>query len=65
MTTTEIKKSIIDRISQIEDLNFLKAIKTIKVKEKIQHSRKHARQGNIISNENLNKEIEDWLRKEK
>lgn len=79
MTTIEIKKSIIQRIAQIEDLNFLKAIKTIiesnstgsvffvppKMKEKIQYSRKHARQGHIISNKDLTKEIEDWLRKGK
>ena len=79
MTTIEIKKTIIDKIAQIEDLHFLKAIKIIiesrpnesvfkvtdEMRSKIEHSRNVAKQGKIVSDKEVNREIEEWLRQGK
>jgi F0F1-type ATP synthase delta subunit len=79
MTTIELKKSIIQRIAQIDDSSFLKAIKTIidsnpseslfyipeDLKIQLKESRKQIRKGKGISNEDLNNEILEWLEERK
>jgi hypothetical protein len=75
MTTIELKKQLIHRISEIEDTNFLKALKTIldsKVNEGILYltaeqrdeiiaSREDVEKGHVIENALLDKEIKAWL----
>ena len=75
MTTIQLKNALIQRISEIEDVSFLKAIKTIldeKSKSKIINmtpeltneivaSKKEIEQGLFIENNLLEKEIEEWL----
>ena len=75
MTTIELKKQLIHRISEIEDTNFLKALKTIldlKVNEGILNltaeqrdeiiaSREDVKKGLVIDNALLDKEIKAWL----
>jgi hypothetical protein len=79
MTTIEIKNSIIRRIAEIDDMNFLKALKTIvdsnpsdsvfsttgEMKKKIEFSRKQAESGHVLSNDELSKEINAWLKQGK
>jgi hypothetical protein len=75
MTTIELKKQLIHRISRIEDINFLKAIKIIldskvneevirltdQQKEEIMASRDDLRKGLVIENAMLDQEIREWL----
>ena len=75
MTTIELKKQLIHRISEIEDANFLKALKTIldsKLNERILNltaeqrdeiiaSREDVKKGLVIDNALLDKEIKAWL----
>jgi hypothetical protein len=79
MTTLEIKNSIIRRIAEIDDLNFLKALKTIidsnpansvfttteEMKKKIEFSLNQARSGQVISNDEVSREIDEWLKQGK
>ena len=75
MTTIELKKQLIHRISEIEDTNFLKALKTIldskvnagvlnttaEQKDEVLASRKDVEKGLVIDNVLLDKEIKAWL----
>ncbi len=75
MSTIELRHAISEYLKYIDDASFLNAIKTIiesKVsegtyklsdfqKERIEKGRKQAREGNTISNESLNQEIDQWL----
>lgn len=75
MSTVELRNIIIEKLSQIEDTSFLKAIKTIveskaneeiyKLSElqrkRIEESRKQVKNGQTISNKALQKEIKQWL----
>ena len=75
MSTIELKNTIIEKLSQIDDPSFLKAIKTIVEskanedvyklsdfqKERIEESRVQMKLGQTISNETLQKEIKQWL----
>ena len=75
MTTIELKKQLIHRISQIEDANFLKALKTIldskfnegilnltaDQRDEIIASREDVKKGLVIDNALLDKEIKAWL----
>jgi len=75
MTTIELKKQLIHRISEIEDANFLKALKTIldsklnekvlnltaEQKDEIIESREDVKKGLVIDNALLDKEIKAWL----
>ena len=75
MTSIELKKQLIHRISEIEDANFLKALKTIldsKLNEKVLNltaeqrdeiiaSREDVKKGLVIDNALLDKEIKAWL----
>ncbi len=75
MTTIELKRQLIHRISEIEDANFLKALKTIldsklnegilnltaEQRDEIIASREDVKKGLVIDNALLDKEIKAWL----
>ena len=75
MTTSRLKRALIQRISEIEDKSFLEAIKTIldakadsmilqlppEIVNRIMASKKEIEAGHIIDNDLLEKEIEAWL----
>ena len=75
MTSIELKKQLIHRISEIEDANFLKALKTIldskfnegilnltaEQRDEITASREDVKKGLVIDNAMLDKEIKAWL----
>lgn len=75
MTSIELKKVLIHRITEINDISFLKALKTIlesktdteiisltiEQKNEIIASRKEIEQGLFIENELLDKKISGWL----
>ncbi|MBN2520846.1 MAG: hypothetical protein JXB17_10105 [Bacteroidales bacterium] len=76
MTTVELKNILIHRISGINDKSFLTAIKTIvetksestifktslEQKKKIQEGREQIAKGNFFTNEQVEAEIDKWLR---
>jgi hypothetical protein len=75
MTAIELKSLLIRQIAEINDISYLKAIKTIldskKEKEililtdvqmeEIMASKKEIEQGLFIENDRLEKEMEGWL----
>ena len=75
MTTIELKKVLIHRITEINDISFLKALKTIleskaetevisltiEQRNEIIESRKEIEQGLYIENELLDKKVSTWL----
>jgi hypothetical protein len=75
MTTVEIRHNIAEKLSQIDDISFLKAIKTIvesKVKEdtyklsdfqkkRIESGREQIKKGQTISDSALQKDVRQWL----
>jgi hypothetical protein len=75
MSTIELRHHIIEKLSLIEDDSFLKAIKTIvesKVnegiyklsdfqKKRVESGRDQVKKGHSISNDVLQKEIDQWL----
>jgi hypothetical protein len=75
MTTVEIRRTITERLSQIDDISFLKAIKTIvesKVKEdtyklsdfqkkRIKSGHEQMKKGQTISDSALQKDVRQWL----
>ena len=75
MSTVELRHIIIEKLSQIEDASFLRAIKTIVEtkanedvyklsdfqKKRIKESREQVKLGQTISNNALQKEINEWL----
>lgn len=74
MTTLQLKNKLIDRIKEIEDVEFLNEIKAVldsksnqKIialtsdqKNEIRESKKELRKGHFISQSNLDKEVEKW-----
>ena len=78
MTMLELKSILIHRISEINDIRFLEAIKTIldekaedsvivltdEQKQEIIQSKKEIKEGLSISNEELDREIQAWLKAE-
>ncbi len=77
MSTEQLKNLVIDKISEIEDENFLQAIKTIldsntatasiyklteEQKQKVNIGLNQLDKGQIISNEDLEKEEDEWLK---
>ncbi len=74
MTSIELKKSLIHRIAQINDVSFLNAIKTIldskaqsntlfltkEQRYEIDESRKEIEQGLFIEQAELDKEFDKW-----
>jgi predicted transcriptional regulator len=75
MTAIELKTVLIRRISEINDVSFLRAIKTIldskadkeiltlnsKQKEEIIASQREIEQGLVIDHDELDKEVSAWL----
>lgn len=75
MSTLELKNALIQRIAEIEDKSFLKAIKTIldakaesktlqltpEIANEIMKSKQEIEDGLFIENDLLEKEIEGWL----
>jgi hypothetical protein len=75
MDTIQLKKELIHRISGIEDIDFLKAIKTIldyKKKDTIIEltadqekellfASKEGKNGNVISQSEMDQKVEQWL----
>lgn len=75
MTTIELKKALIQRISEINDISFLKAIKVIldsktgtemieltpDQRNEILESKKEIEKGLYIEHELLDQEISKWL----
>ena len=74
MTAIQLKKLLVDRISEINDVSFLKAIKTILDSKKdtevlmltedqmqeIIESKKEIQKGLFIDNETLDKKVAKW-----
>ena len=75
MTTIELKKVLIHRINEINDVSFLTAIKTIlysksgpkviafteEQKNEINESRTEVKQVHYIEHELLDKKVSEWL----
>ncbi len=75
MTMLELKSILIHRISEINDIRFLEAIRTIldekaedtvfvlteEQKLEINQSRNEIKEGLFVSNEELDNEIQAWL----
>ena len=75
MTTIELKKVLIHRISEINDISFLKAIKTIldsktetevislssEQRFEINESKKEIENGQFIEQDLLDKKVTSWL----
>ena len=75
MTTIELKKVLIHRINEINDISFLKALKTIlesktetevislttEQRNEIIESKKEIEQGLYIEHELLDKKVSTWL----
>lgn len=74
MTAIQLKKLLVDRISEINDVSFLKAIKTIldsktdtevlrlteDQMQEIMESKKEIQKGLFINNETLDKKVAKW-----
>ncbi|NJK84905.1 MAG: hypothetical protein HC906_01915 [Bacteroidales bacterium] len=75
MTTIELKNILIHKIAEIEDISFLKAIKTIldskanneiltltpEQRNEIMESKKQIEQDLYLEHEELDKEMNKWL----
>jgi len=75
MTTVELKNILVRRITEINDISYLKAIKTLldtktdkeiltltpKQKVEIIASQKEIEKGLFIEHEELDKEVKGWL----
>lgn len=75
MTAIELKRVLIRRITEIEDISFLRAIKTIleskastdilaltpEQRDEIMESKKELSQGLFMEHELLNREVSKWL----
>ncbi len=76
MTTSELKHILIHRITEIEDISFLKAINKIldsktnseiltlslAQRDEIMASKKEIEQGFFVENEEFDKEMKEWLK---
>jgi hypothetical protein len=75
MNTFQLKQELIHKISRIEDIEFLNAIKTIldykakesfieltaDLEEELLHASKEGQKGNVISQSELDEKVEQWL----
>jgi len=75
MSTIELRHMITEHLSHIDDVPFLNAIKTIieskasesiyklsdHQKERVELARKQLKSGQTISNDDLQKEVDQWL----
>ena len=76
MTTSELKTFLIQKISHINDVNFLRALKTILKTntetniihltpdqlDDIKASKKEIEKGNYLKNKILDKQVRQWLK---
>ena len=79
MDTVELKRELIKRISDIDDAEFLNAIKTLldykkkepyidltdKQEEELLMASEEGRKGNYTSQAEMDKKVEQWLKKGK
>jgi len=79
MDTVELKRELIKRISDIDDAEFLNAIKTLldykkkepyidltdKQEEELLMASEEGRKGNYTSQVEMDKKVEQWLKKGK
>jgi hypothetical protein len=77
MTTIQLKNTLIQRISEIQDVAFLEALKTIldskrdsqimkltpEIINEIIESKKEIKAGLFFDNDQIEKETEEWLSK--
>ena len=75
MSTAELKNALIQRISEIQDKSFLEAIRTVlagraesrtlyltpEMTNEIMASKQEIGKGLFITNDSLEKEVEEWL----
>ena len=75
MNAVQLKQELIHRISRIEDINFLNAIKTIldyKIKEdfieltadqenELLLASKEGKKGQVVSQSEMDQKVEEWL----
>ena len=75
MNTIRLKQELIHRISRIEDIDFLNAIKTILDYKKIEpyieltsdqekellFASQEGKKGNVISQSEMDQKVEEWL----
>lgn len=78
MNTIELKKSLITKISEINDIDFLNALKGLlesrgetktiflskNLKKEINDSKKQITDQMFIDSETLNEEVKEWVNKE-
>ncbi|MBK5193731.1 MAG: hypothetical protein JJE07_11065 [Flavobacteriaceae bacterium] len=75
-TTSQIKKNLISRIQNSNDINFLKALQTIidsseealiqltqEQQSSIENGRNQIKNGDFIENDKLISELKEWLTK--
>ncbi len=79
MNTIELKRELIDRISGIDDAEFLNAIKTIldykknesfieltaEQEKELLIARDEGKKGNFVSHTEMDKKVQEWLKQEK
>jgi hypothetical protein len=76
MKSSDLKTKLIERINEIEDLEFLEAIKTIldsktaepfplsdQQKESIEISRQQIKNGDFLKNNEVFSDLKEWLKK--
>jgi predicted transcriptional regulator len=76
MTSIDLKTKLIEIINEIEDIEFLEAIKTIldsktaghyaltdKQKENIEVGRQQIQNGNFLKNDEVFSELKEWIKK--
>lgn len=76
MTSIDLKTKLIEIINEIEDIEFLEAIKTIldtksgdyyalsdKQKENIEVGRQQIKDGNFFKNDDVFTELKEWIKK--
>ena len=75
MNTIQLKQELIQRISRIEDIDFLNAIKTIldynkkdtvieltaDQEKELLIASKQGKEGNVISQSEMDQKVEEWL----
>jgi predicted transcriptional regulator len=76
MTSIDLKTKLIEIINEIDDVEFLEAIKTIldtrsgnqytlsdKQKEGIEEGRQQIKEGNFLKNSDVFSELNEWIKK--
>lgn len=76
MSSIDLKTKLIEKINEIEDIEFLEAIKTIldtksgnlyalsdKQKESIEVGRQQIKDGDFLKNDDVFTELKEWIKK--